>query len=531
MKRAILYARVSTDDQAERGYSIPTQLTATRQYAERLGLDVVCEYADDISGATPLNERPQGKKAADVLRAREAQAIVIYQVDRLGRDIVNLLVTVRDWLQRGIEIHFCDVGRITSELDIVFIIKSWQGADEREKIKERTSRGRRAKAEGGRVTGQGKAPYGYQYCIDVHAGKRVVTGLEIYEPEAAIVRRIYRLYAEEGVSMRQIAIMLTREHVPMPTERRNHLPTQGEWRIRQIARILESETYCGTWHYGKVIGKAGRGGKRAKDELVSVQVPKSIVTRQEWERARARKEYNARFCQRNARRVYLLSGLVRCPCGFALAGRTERLPSGRIVTYYRCGSHALRNHSSCRQPRSRTELLEGAAWQFMLDVFQDEREYIRRLEEAAAQQESDLEPLRAERALLIAQMADTKKSADRIALSVKQLGDGLVSDSLLHDAKQIERLYADQAKRLKELETELSNSGTLTKDKVERLIQYRRDIAEGLDNPTDELKRANYRDLELVVTRDFDKIVITSLVGGATYRAAVDNISIDGRIY
>jgi site-specific DNA recombinase len=49
--RAILYARVSTDDQAEKGYSLPTQLDAMRQYAQANGFQVVRELCDDCSGA------------------------------------------------------------------------------------------------------------------------------------------------------------------------------------------------------------------------------------------------------------------------------------------------------------------------------------------------------------------------------------------------------------------------------------------------------------------------------------------------
>jgi site-specific DNA recombinase len=151
VKRAILYARVSTDDQADKGYSLPSQLELCNKYAERLGYAVIAQLKEDYSGGTPINERPEGKRLAAMLSAREADAVIVYQVDRLSRDIVNLLATVQMWIHAGIEVHTCDIGRIESELDIVLVIKGWQGSDERKKFRERSMRGKRTKAQSGKV--------------------------------------------------------------------------------------------------------------------------------------------------------------------------------------------------------------------------------------------------------------------------------------------------------------------------------------------------------------------------------------------
>ena len=146
-KRTIIYARVSTDEQADKGYSLPSQLELCRKYAERLGFSVVAELSDDYSGATPVAERPKGKELVALLKERKANALVVYCVDRLSRDIVDLLASVRDWLKMGVEVHTCDIGKIESELDIVLVIKGWQGSDERRRVRERTTRGRNAKAK------------------------------------------------------------------------------------------------------------------------------------------------------------------------------------------------------------------------------------------------------------------------------------------------------------------------------------------------------------------------------------------------
>src|SRR5437867_1650637 len=84
-KRAIIYARVSTDEQADKGYSLPSQLEAMRKYAADKGCIVVAEFQDHYTGAEPIETRPEGRKAYDMLRSDQADALIAYTVDRLVR--------------------------------------------------------------------------------------------------------------------------------------------------------------------------------------------------------------------------------------------------------------------------------------------------------------------------------------------------------------------------------------------------------------------------------------------------------------
>lgn len=192
IKKAAIYARVSTNDQADNGYSLPSQLDACRTYAERFDYVVVGEFREDQSGATPVAVRPQGRLLTEMIKTRKVDAIIVHQVDRLSRDIVDLLATVRNWLQTGVEVYALDVGKIESELDIVLVIKGWQGSDERKKIRERSMRGKRAKARAGRVVGT-RPPYGYDHIRDEN-GK--VVNFKIVEEQAKVVRLIYQWYLE-----------------------------------------------------------------------------------------------------------------------------------------------------------------------------------------------------------------------------------------------------------------------------------------------------------------------------------------------
>ena len=184
-KAAAIYARVSTDDQAERGYSLPSQIEACQKFASQKGFNVMSAYQDDISGAKAISIRPEGYELQKAIEAGQVRAVIVYCVDRLSRDNVDLLTTVRDWLRAGVEIYALDIGQVTSELDIVLVIKGWQGSDERQKIRERTMRGSSAKARAGKVVGGGSPPYGYTYSDGE---------LFIDDSQAETVRMIYNWY-------------------------------------------------------------------------------------------------------------------------------------------------------------------------------------------------------------------------------------------------------------------------------------------------------------------------------------------------
>src|ERR1043166_3549828 len=101
-------------------------------------------------------------------------------------------------------------GAKTPEAQLLTNVRGIIAEFERAKLLERTERGRRGRAQAGRVPG-GRPPLGYIIAA---------TEYEVQPDEAAIVQRIFRLYVEDGLSQRAIAALLTAEGVPPPGERR-----------------------------------------------------------------------------------------------------------------------------------------------------------------------------------------------------------------------------------------------------------------------------------------------------------------------
>jgi site-specific DNA recombinase len=505
-KAAAIYVRVSTDDQAERGYSLPSQVEACRKFASQKGLDVAAVYQDDISGAKPIIARPNGCELQRAIESGLIKAVIVYCVDRLSRDIVDLLTTVRDWLRAGVEIYALDVGQITSELDIVLVIKGWQGSDERQKIRERTKRGRDTKAKAGKVVGGGTPPYGYKYSDGE---------LFIEEPQAQVVRMIYDWYTngnEHGGMMSLVAIaeQLTKMGIPTPSEGKKwvgkYIKNRG-WHDEGVWKILVSETYCGTYRYGKRIGRAGKHGTRPIDEQIAVIVP-AIVTRETWELAQARRTYNSRIARRKMKHEFLLRSLIFCGCGRRMTG------SGRTFHYYcprRYPGSIAAGSELCMEPVVKGKLIEAVTWDYIINLIKDPLKFEDRLRQAQAREEATMQPKQKELEHVIALLQDTEREAEEIALATRKV-KGIVGERLEKQAEEANQRY--QALTARKIQLQEALAVELTENTIKNLLQFREAVALGLDHPTFEDKRRWLEILQTKVTITNGIAVIACRLGG-----------------
>jgi site-specific DNA recombinase len=501
-KQAAIYARVSTDDQAERGYSLPSQIEACQRFASQKGFDIAAVYQDDISGAKPIASRPEGGELQNAIDTRQINTVIIFQVDRLSRDIVDLLATVRDWLRAGIEIYALDVGQITSELDIVLVIKGWQGGDERQKIRERTMRGRMTKAKSGRVVGQGFAPFGYEYSNGA---------LVINELEAQTIRMIFDWYVNTGLSCRKIADRLTDLAIPRPGESTSWKRTRGKsrtWVHIAVQRIIGSETYAGVWRYGKTVRGSGKRDKRPIDEQISIDVP-AIVSRELWNLAQERRAYNSKLAKRKMKREYLLRGLLFCGCGRHMVG-TNGL-------YYCTRRYYTNGGERCTEPFVKGYAVESITWGYILRLLTNAEEFEQALRDAQAIEAEQMQPKQKELEHVIALLTDTEYEAEQIAATAKKV-KGIVGEKLQVQADEIDRRYQVLSARKARLGEELKSE--LTDSTIDDLLQFRETVTVGLNNPTPEERRLW---LELLQT----KVIVTDGIVNVTCRLSREAVSFD----
>jgi site-specific DNA recombinase len=157
-RRAILYARVSTDEQARSGYSLAQQIEALREYADREGYEVLEEVSDPGQSGASL-ERPGMDRVRDLVAAGGVAMVLALDRDRLARKVVHNLVLEEELAKHGCELRALnDYAGDSPEAALMRGIQGQFAEYERAKIVERTRRGKERKAREGRVLRGPKPP-------------------------------------------------------------------------------------------------------------------------------------------------------------------------------------------------------------------------------------------------------------------------------------------------------------------------------------------------------------------------------------
>lgn len=221
-----LYVRVSTEDQVRKGYSLGDQINACRNHLLAIDHTNIEEYIDDGYSGEFL-ERPGLEKLRNDLQRGMIKTVAIYDPDRLSRNLTNQLIIADEIEKAGAKITF-----VTGDYDcspegrLFFSMKGAVSAYEKAKIRERTSRGRRAKATKGKIVLNAR-PFGYDW--DAENSMYLVN-----EREAEIIRLIYDLCINHGYGARIIALELVRLGIMGINNRPLSIST--------VSRILTKET-------------------------------------------------------------------------------------------------------------------------------------------------------------------------------------------------------------------------------------------------------------------------------------------------
>ncbi|MHB8419122.1 MAG: recombinase family protein [Myxococcales bacterium] len=221
--RTVAYLRVSTDKQADKGVSLEAQREKVEAYAKLYDLALVEVIVDAGQSAKSL-DRPGLQKALGMLRAKQADALLVVKLDRLTRSVRDL----GDLLERHFAPGKSDLLAVDMQIDtrtpggrmmlnILASVSQW----EREVIGERTSTAMQHKRSRGEFTG-GTAPYGFRLGED---GEHLAP----VEEEQATIIEARRLHAS-GLTLREVAAGLE--------ERGSRARTGRPFAPMQIRRML-----------------------------------------------------------------------------------------------------------------------------------------------------------------------------------------------------------------------------------------------------------------------------------------------------
>jgi len=187
--RVILYARVSTDEQARSGYSLAQQLEALGEYAAREGYEVLEEVVDPGQSGASL-ERPGMDRVRDLVA--EGDISVVLAQDRFAREPAYHYLLRREFEEHGTKIRALnDHGGESPEGELTDGILDRLAKYERAKIAERSRRGKLRKAREGKVIAAQRPNYGFEY----NAAR---DGYEVDEETMRVVRCIFYMVGAEG---------------------------------------------------------------------------------------------------------------------------------------------------------------------------------------------------------------------------------------------------------------------------------------------------------------------------------------------
>lgn len=240
MPKAFGYCRVSTTGQlGDDKYGLDAQRADIENYCQHNDIELVKMFEDHaVSGATDPMLREDFKQMVDSI-TEDIDIIIIPKSDRLSRDTIYGLVTVRDLQDKyNVDIISVDEGNILDNVDpyskAMLAMRFSFSEIERHRIKDRLAGGRKVKASRGGYSG-GKPPLGYKA-----QDKKLI----VVEDEAEVVRLIFKL-REDGLSLRKIVGVLVQDGIK--NKKGNNFDSS------QIHRILKREDfYKGGYRYGDV---------------------------------------------------------------------------------------------------------------------------------------------------------------------------------------------------------------------------------------------------------------------------------------
>lgn len=308
MKKAVLYARVSSKRQEEEGFSIPAQIKFLKEYALKNNIEVVEEFVE--AKTAKKAGREQFNEMLSYLQEHEDERIILVEkVDRLYRNLLDYAIV--DTI-KGLEIHFVKENEILSDnsrSSIKFIngIRVLMAKQYVENLAEESEKGLNERIEQGYAL---YPPLGYMYGND-GTHKHAI----IKDPERAeYAVRAFNLFVHENLSASSINNILYEEGL------RN--PKGNKYAVSTIQRMFRNPMYVGDYIYQ---GKLYPNGKH-----------EPLISRKLFQLAQE-KLNNANDTTRQHDLEFPYIGLFKCGvCGCSYTAERKVKTSGKEYIYYHC---------------------------------------------------------------------------------------------------------------------------------------------------------------------------------------------------
>ncbi len=338
MKKAVIYARVSSKEQEKEGFSIPAQTRLLKEYALKHQLEVVKEFSEaetaKTSGRNKFDEMLKYLK-----KNKSVKIILVEKTDRLYRNFKDY-VTLEDM---DLEVHLIKEGGILSKNSkshekLMHGFKVLVAKNFIDNLKEETSKGMQEKAEQGIYPSV--APYGYLN-ITREDGKKIIA---VNFEKAPFIKRMFELYATGAYSITTLREKIISEGF-VYGKNGKAIPRS------QVERILKNIFYTGSFEWrGKIYDNAQH------DPIISKQLYYKV-------------QEKLRDPRKAKTRVHDFGFTNMFKCGVCGCYLTAEIKKEQYIYY-----HCTGNKGKCGQKWVREELIMNTFQDLLLNLRLKEEE-------------------------------------------------------------------------------------------------------------------------------------------------------------
>jgi site-specific DNA recombinase len=462
------YCRVSTDNQEHDGTSLDTQYAACLKYCKEKGYDSAFHLSETYSGLSL--DRPKLNELLDLVRNRQIAGVLVYNLDRLSRDPAHSVI-----LRAELEKNLVSLESVTEVIDkseignLINYIRGYASKDEAIKIRERTMRGKQAKAERGELPqGTGVGIYGYDW--NSKDKKR-----ETNPCEAEIVRELFERVAS-GEALISVARGLNNRRIRTKGTKIDD-GNRKFWHSLTIRRMIRNRGYI--------------GDTRWRDTVLPNITP-AIVSEDIFHAANAQLD-KPKIRTGRPKHEYLLRNHAFCAiCGKPLVGHCLN----KKYRYYQCSN--ARPYENCGRKCPalyiRADDLEELVWSKTRDVLSDPHLILKDL--ANANSMADLDLMNSEIKKMEQNLRKYEQRRSNL-LNAMELGE-FEKDEVLDRLNNIKRLRHEDEIRLNDLQKTRQHLSGLASAEV-KLNQIYDRLTENLENSSPEIKALAYDALDIKV--------------------------------
>ncbi|WP_338631020.1 recombinase family protein [Clostridium baratii] len=353
-KKVAIYARVSTVEQAEEGYSIDEQDRLLREYCEKQEWEIYRTYSDRGISGKDIKHRPELKQMLKDSEENKFDMVLVWKINRLSRKLADILKMVEIFEKNNVTFKSYSEPFETNTPagKMQFQMMALIGEFERGTIAQNVKMGMLARAREGKWCGNRVLGYDIVPVEGSLNKKRKETRLVINEKEAESIRLIFNEYSN-GKGYKAITSKLNR--LGYKTKKGNNFS------VGSIRDILTNPVYIGKVRYNVRQDWSEKRRKNINPNPIIVDgIHEPIISIEIWDKVQKIMESKKGKPKRIYDGEYPLTGILKCPvcgAGMVIMRTTNKLVDGtkKRIAYYACGNWKNKGTAVCNSNAIRVD--------------------------------------------------------------------------------------------------------------------------------------------------------------------------------